>query len=79
MTVDLSLDVEFFRQTIPVALPALDFMLKSLMMAKKTEHVFFVDWLLSDRCYMANFVITSIFALVTVFTYDRVILADYSI
>ena len=51
MTVDLSLDVEFFRRTIPVALPALDFMLKSLMMDKETESVFFVDWLLSDRCY----------------------------
>ena len=53
MTVAFSLDVEFFRRTIPVALPALDFMLKLLMMSKKTEYVFFVDWLLSDRCYIA--------------------------
>ena len=76
MTVDLSLDVEFFRRTIPVALPALDFMLKSLMMAKKRN--LFSSWI---GCYridvMAFFVIASIFALVTVFTYDRVILAAY--
>ena len=61
-----------------MAFPALDFLLKLLMMAKKTESVFFVDWLLSDRCYMAFYVITSILALVTVFAYDRVILAAYS-
>ena len=76
MTVDLSLDVEFFRRTIPVALPALDFMLKSLMMAKRRN--LFSSWI---GCYridvMTFFVITSIFALVTFFTYDRVILAAY--
>ena len=60
-----------------MAFSTLDFMFKLLMMAKKTEYVFFVDWLLLDRCFMTNFFITSILALVTVFAYDRVILAAF--